>query len=89
MLNAGNELRAEHAGSVRLARLADVCGPYLGTLLSTVGDRKRPLVEALADAPRAAAGEIAVGSFDHVTVEEAATALRLPDDLAASCRLRV
>jgi ABC-type nitrate/sulfonate/bicarbonate transport system substrate-binding protein len=83
MLNAGNELRAEHAGSVRLARLADVCGPYLGTVLSTVADRKRPLVEALADAFREAAGEIAAGNLDHVTVEETATALRLPDDLAA------
>jgi ABC-type nitrate/sulfonate/bicarbonate transport system substrate-binding protein len=83
MLNAGNELRAEDAGSVRLAGLADVCSPYLGTVLSTVGDRKRPLVETLADALRAAIGEISAGNADDITAEEAAAALRLTDTLAA------
>ena len=83
MLNAGNELRAEDAGSVRLAGLAEVCHPYLGTVLSTVGDRRRALVEALADALRETAGEISGGNVDHVVVEEASVALRLPDALAA------
>jgi ABC-type nitrate/sulfonate/bicarbonate transport system substrate-binding protein len=82
MLNAGNDLRAEQAGSVRLAGLADVCHPYLGTVLSTVGEHRRPLVEALAGALREAAREIVAGHADQVTVEEAATALSLPEDLA-------
>ncbi|GAA3816482.1 hypothetical protein GCM10022226_41450 [Sphaerisporangium flaviroseum] len=83
MLNAGNELRAEDAGSVRLARLVDVCSPYLGTVLATVGDRRRPLADALADALREAADAILAGKADEVAAEEAATALKLPDALAA------
>ncbi|GII29040.1 ABC transporter substrate-binding protein [Planotetraspora mira] len=82
MLNAGNELRAEAAGSVRLGRLVDVCRPYLGTVLSAAGDRKRPLVEALAAALLATAREIGAGRADQVTVEEAVEALRLPEALA-------
>ncbi len=82
MLNAGNELRAEDAGSARLVRLVDVCRPYLGTVLSTVGDRRRALVEALAGALRDAAREITAGNADRVAVEEAAAALGLPETLA-------
>ncbi|HEY9525214.1 MAG TPA: hypothetical protein VIR33_18390, partial [Thermopolyspora sp.] len=33
LLNAGNELLAEQAGAARLAALAQVCRPYLGTVL--------------------------------------------------------
>jgi ABC-type nitrate/sulfonate/bicarbonate transport system substrate-binding protein len=83
VLNAGNELRAEEAGSVRLAGLTEVCHPYLGTVLSTVGDRKRALVEALAGALRDTAREISGGTVDHIVVEEASAALKLPDALAA------
>jgi ABC-type nitrate/sulfonate/bicarbonate transport system substrate-binding protein len=83
MLNAGNELRAEAAGSVRLAGLTDVCRPYLGTVLATVGDRRKALVVALAEALRDAAEEISRGNADEVVVEEAAAALGLPDALAA------
>jgi ABC-type nitrate/sulfonate/bicarbonate transport system substrate-binding protein len=83
MLNAGNELRAEDAGAVRLARLVDVCSPYLGTVLSTVGDRGRPLVDALAGALRQAAREIVAGGADRIAAEEASAALMLPGPLAA------
>ena len=37
MLNAGNELVAEEAGCVRLASVADVCAPYLGTVTAVAG----------------------------------------------------
>jgi ABC-type nitrate/sulfonate/bicarbonate transport system substrate-binding protein len=82
MLNAGNELRAEDAGSTRFAGLTDVCRPYLGTVLSTVGDRRRSDVTAFAEGLRDAAREISAGNADPMVVEEAASALRLPDALA-------
>jgi ABC-type nitrate/sulfonate/bicarbonate transport system substrate-binding protein len=82
MLNAGNELRAEDAGAVRLAGLTDVCHPYLGTVLSTVGDHRRAEVGALADALGEAAREIVAGNADELVVEEASAALRLPHALA-------
>ena len=81
MLNAGNELSAEHAGCVPLARVADVCTPYLGTALSVVGSEGLEPAR-LAAALRATAGEICAGSLDEVTVDEAAVALRLPRQLA-------
>jgi ABC-type nitrate/sulfonate/bicarbonate transport system substrate-binding protein len=83
LLNAGNELRAEDAGAARLAGLTEVCRPYLGTVLSTLGDHRRPDVEALAGALREAARTISAGDADQVVVEEAAEALGLPDTLAA------
>ena len=82
MLNAGNELSAEHAGCVPLARVADVCTPYLGTALSVVGSEGLEPARRLAAALRATAGEICAGSLDEVTVDEAAVALRLPRQLA-------
>jgi ABC-type nitrate/sulfonate/bicarbonate transport system substrate-binding protein len=82
MLNAGNELRAEDAGAVRLAGLTDVCHPYLGTVLSTVGDHRRAEVGALAGALREAAREVVAGNADELVVEEASAALRLPPALA-------
>ncbi|GAA4558819.1 ABC transporter substrate-binding protein [Planotetraspora kaengkrachanensis] len=82
MLNAGNELRAEAAGSVRLGRLVDVCRPYLGTVVSVAGDRKRPLADALAAVLLETAREIRAGHADQVTVDEAVEALRLPEALA-------
>ena len=81
MLNAGNELSAEHAGCVPLVRVADVCTPYLGTALSVVGSEGLEPAR-LAAALRATAGEICAGSLDEVTVDEAAVALRLPRQLA-------
>jgi len=82
MLNAGNELSAEHAGCVPLARVADVCTPYLGTALSVVGSEGLEPARRLAAALRATAGEICAGSLDEMTVDEAAVALRLPRQLA-------
>ncbi len=38
MLNAGNELVAERAGCPRLASVADVVGPYLGTVVAVAGE---------------------------------------------------
>jgi ABC-type nitrate/sulfonate/bicarbonate transport system substrate-binding protein len=78
MLNAGSELRAEAAGAERLARLTDVCRPYLGTVLCTVG-RGEP---ALAAALRETTHEITEGRADRLVIEEASAALGLPDNLA-------
>jgi hypothetical protein len=83
MLNAGNELRAEQAGATRLARLTDVCHPYLGTVLSTLGDHRRPDVEALAGALSETAQAIVGGGADDLVIEEAEQALDLPRALAA------
>jgi ABC-type nitrate/sulfonate/bicarbonate transport system substrate-binding protein len=82
MLNAGNELRAEDAGAARLARLTEVCRPYLGTVLSALGDHRRADVEALAGALRETARTILSGDADQVVVEEASEALGLPTALA-------
>ena len=82
MLNAGNELSAEHAGCVPLARVADVCTPYLGTVLSVAGSESLEPARRLAAALRATADDICAGSLDDVTVDEAAVALRLPRQLA-------
>ncbi len=82
MLNAGNELSAEHAGCVPLARVADVCTPYLGTVLSVAGSESLEPARRLAAALQATADDICAGSLDDVTVDEAAVALRLPRQLA-------
>jgi len=82
MLNAGNELSAEDAGCVPLARVADVCTPYLGTVLGVVGNKSLEPVRRLAAALRATGDDICAGSLDDVTVEQAAFALRLPRQLA-------
>jgi ABC-type nitrate/sulfonate/bicarbonate transport system substrate-binding protein len=83
MLNAGADLRAEQAGAVRLARLADVSGPYLGTVLCAVGGHRAAAVLSLAGALREATGAILRGEADAVALEEAAGALRLPPEVAA------
>lgn len=38
LLNAGHDIRAELAGCRRLARIADILSPYLGTVLAGTGD---------------------------------------------------
>lgn len=83
MLNAGNELRAELAGCVALARLTDVHSPYLGTVLSIVGSSPTPPVRALDDALHTTAADICSGRVDDVAAEEAAAALGLPRELCA------
>jgi ABC-type nitrate/sulfonate/bicarbonate transport system substrate-binding protein len=82
MLNAGNELHAERAGYRALARASDVCGPYLGTVLATVGDPGAP--EALAKVLTETSAEILSGALDDEVVEVASTALNLPDPLGHS-----
>jgi len=79
MLNAGNELRAEDAGALRIA---SVPRPYLGTVLAMAGDRDREAVHALAAALRDTAGRIATGTADDVVAKEAAAALGLDGTLA-------
>ncbi|HEX3003010.1 MAG TPA: PhnD/SsuA/transferrin family substrate-binding protein [Angustibacter sp.] len=82
MLNAGNELRAELAGCVPLARLTDVHGPYLGTVLSVVGSSPSAPVRALDDALHATAADVCSGRVDDVATEEAAAALGLTPELS-------
>lgn len=80
MLNAGNELRAEDAGAVRIA---GVPRPYVGTVLAMAGEARRDIVHALAAALRETVQEIVAGGADRVAAEEAAEALGLTAPLAA------
>ena len=82
MLNAGNELHAEAAGYKPLARAAEVCRPYLGTVLAT----RRPLrlaVGTLSAVLTATATAILAGDLDTMVIQEAGTALGLTPALAA------
>jgi ABC-type nitrate/sulfonate/bicarbonate transport system substrate-binding protein len=49
MLNAGNDLKADDAGLVRLADVTSVAAPYLGTVLAVQGE-PTPAVRSLAAA---------------------------------------
>jgi ABC-type nitrate/sulfonate/bicarbonate transport system substrate-binding protein len=80
MLNAGSDLRAEEGGLLRLASVADVADPYLGTVLAVHGDPP-PGVRALAAALAEAIDAVLDGSAHHVAVAEAG-ALGLPRHLA-------
>jgi ABC-type nitrate/sulfonate/bicarbonate transport system substrate-binding protein len=82
MLNAGNDLMAEDAGAVLLARVSDVCAPYLGTVLSVVTDERVTPAQELSAALLETAREICLGSAGEVAVEEATTVLGLPEELA-------
>jgi hypothetical protein len=83
MLNAGSELRAELAGCQLLARVRDVCHPYLGTVLAVVGpQRENHREDRLSAALRATAAAICAGELDEVTISEAAFALVLPPEQA-------
>lgn len=82
MLNAGNELLAEHAGCVPLARVADVCTPYLATVLSVAGNGSLEPASRLAAALQATADDICSGIVDDVTADEVGAALGLPRQLA-------
>jgi ABC-type nitrate/sulfonate/bicarbonate transport system substrate-binding protein len=78
MLNAGSELRAELAGSRRLAGVGEVAHPYLGTVLAVVGGARTEPVTRLAAALSTTAAAICGGDLDDVVTQEAATALDLP-----------
>lgn len=82
MLNAGNELVAEEAGCVPLARVADVCAPYLGTVLAVVGDDHLDDAVLLSTALARATEEVLSGAASDDAATEAAAALGLSPRLA-------
>lgn len=89
MLNAGNELVAEDAGATLLARLSSVCAPYLGTVVSVVGERNVEAARRLARALRLTAHEIVRGDAAWVALEEARTVLGLSEEQARRYLLRL
>lgn len=82
MLNAGNELVAEQRGCLRLASVADVCAPYLGTVVAVVGDAHLEAAERLTDALATTASQVLRGELDAETKEAATEVLGLDDALA-------
>jgi ABC-type nitrate/sulfonate/bicarbonate transport system substrate-binding protein len=82
MLNAGNELLAEEAGCHPLASVADVCTPYLGTVLCVAGNENLEPASRLAVALRRTAEAICSGALDDVSRQQAVEALGLPLPLA-------
>jgi ABC-type nitrate/sulfonate/bicarbonate transport system substrate-binding protein len=82
MLNAGNELIAEEHGCVRLAAVADVCAPYLGTVIGVVGDARLAGAQALATALTATIDDVLAGRVDDVAGREAADRLELTPERA-------
>ena len=80
MLNAGNELHAERAGCSALARVGDMCVPYLGTVLATLagGDATDRLAVVLTET----AAAICAGDLSAEVVAEAGEALELDAELA-------
>jgi hypothetical protein len=75
MLNAGNELHAEAAGCPKVAGVADVVSPYLGTVLAVAGDARLDATRRLAIALQATAAGILSGAADDEAADEAAAAL--------------
>ncbi len=82
MLNAGNELVAERAGCSRLASVADVAGPYLGTVVAVAGETRLAEGRRLSAALTSTAAELVGGSLDDEAREAAARRLDLDDELA-------
>lgn len=83
MLNAGNELVAEDAGALCLAGVADVCGPYLGTVVAVVGETRLAAARRLGRALREAADAIVRGEAADLAAEHAARLLGISPALAA------
>jgi ABC-type nitrate/sulfonate/bicarbonate transport system substrate-binding protein len=79
MLNAGNELHAEAAGFRAVVRAADVCKPYLGTVLAALDPAP---VASLGRALTSTAAEIVAGRHDAIVIAEAGTALGLDEPMA-------
>jgi hypothetical protein len=84
MLNAGNELAAEEAGCTALARVADVCAPYVGTVVCVEGPRHHEAASRLADALRLTGRDIADGASAGVAAEEAGARLGLSAESAGT-----
>jgi ABC-type nitrate/sulfonate/bicarbonate transport system substrate-binding protein len=82
MLNAGNELIAEEAGCVRLGSAAEVCAPYLGTVLAVAGDARLAEAHRLAAALAATIEDVRAGRVDDVAVEEASGRLQVTPEVA-------
>jgi ABC-type nitrate/sulfonate/bicarbonate transport system substrate-binding protein len=82
MLNAGNELVAEAQGCVRLATVAEVCSPYLGTVVAVSGEERLPAARSLAAALDATAADLLAGALDDDAVATAAERLSIDKDLA-------
>ena len=80
MLNAGNDLRADDAGLVRLADVTSVAAPYLGTVLAVQGE-PTPEVRRLAEALRVTTAAVLSGAARDVALAEA-EATGLPPHLA-------
>jgi ABC-type nitrate/sulfonate/bicarbonate transport system substrate-binding protein len=83
MLGAGNELLAERAGFVALARVSEVCHPYLGSVLAVAGDDHLGPVSDLAESLRHTAADVLAGRLDQAVTEAARSELDLDDELAA------
>jgi ABC-type nitrate/sulfonate/bicarbonate transport system substrate-binding protein len=82
MLNAGNDLVAEDAGCRPLARVADTCSPYVGTVVCLHGEEHLTAAHRLSRALRLTADDICGGRAREVAAEEAAERLGLSPDLA-------
>ena len=82
MLNAGNELVAEQHGCTALARVRDVCSPYLGTVLAVAIEAQVAGAQALAAALVATIDDVLAGRVDDVAGREAGSRLGLPPELA-------
>jgi hypothetical protein len=82
MLNAGNELRAEEQGCPRLASVAEVCSPYLGTVVAVAGTERLAQAQALGAVLTATVEDICAGDAARVAAEEAAALLHLSPALA-------
>jgi ABC-type nitrate/sulfonate/bicarbonate transport system substrate-binding protein len=82
MLNAGNELVAEEAGCLRLASVADVCAPYLGTVTAVAGTSRLAESRALGTALAATIADLRSGAVDDVAVAQAAARLDVSADVA-------
>jgi ABC-type nitrate/sulfonate/bicarbonate transport system substrate-binding protein len=82
MLNAGNELVAEEAGAVLLASVPELVGPYLGTVVATVGDTRLDDAARLADALTATAAEVVSGGLTDEAVAAARNRLAVGEPTA-------
>ena len=82
MLNAGNELLAEGHGCTALARVRDVCSPYLGTVLAVTGDAQVADAQQLAAALVDTIDDVLAGRVDDLAAGEAGTRLGLSPELA-------
>lgn len=82
LLNAGNELIAEQHGCAVLARVRDVCSPYLGTVLAVTGDARLAEAQELAAALVDTIEDVLAGRLDDAAAAEASTRLGLPPALA-------